>query len=157
GWKATTRCREACLIRGRELAAQPSGISQVLLAQPFGAAEDVVPRHVGGIAAGGWMPAERLSERADVMRTGAAAHTERAHIERMGGLGEIRDLEAVAGERVKRNRKRMIARNAGAARIVERLKGRLARRRAVRHRKRRNMALQGFADALEQRQHRTRS
>src|SRR6516164_6271500 len=99
------------------------------------------------------MPAERLSKRAHVMRAGAAAYPEIAYIERMGGLGEIGNLEAVAGERVERHRERMIARNAAAVPIAERLKGRLARRRSVRHRQRRDMAFHGFADAPEQRQH----
>src|ERR1700674_149744 len=102
--------RASCMsAMGVPLPAELSCVFQVLIAQALGLAEDVVLRHVGRIAAGGRMPAERLRERADMMRAGAAAHPEVTHAQRIGVLGELGDLEAIAGERVERDGERMIA------------------------------------------------
>src|SRR5262249_10748149 len=124
--------RKARVIRcGHGLAPQLSGGFQVLLAQPLGLAEDVVFRHVGRVATGGWMPAQRFGECANVMRPSAAAYSQIAHVERMGGLGELGDFETVAGERVERHGEWMIAWDAAAVPVVERLEGRLTGRGPV--------------------------
>src|SRR5687767_12707780 len=52
----------------------------IFLAQPRVVAVGVMFRHVGREAACGRAPAERLGERADVVRAGAATDSEIAHV-----------------------------------------------------------------------------
>ena len=49
------------------------GVLQVVFTQVLGAAENVMFRHIGRVTAGQWLPPKRLGERANMMRTGAAA------------------------------------------------------------------------------------
>src|SRR5258705_6855443 len=101
-------------------------------------AEDVMLRHVLGIAARRRLAAERLGHGADVVRAGTAADAEIAHAELVGLLGELGDLPAGAGEGIETGGKWLLARQAGAMRVGARLEVRLARRRAVGHRQRRD-------------------
>src|SRR5579864_2423354 len=74
------------------------------LLDPLVGAEPGMPRHVDGVAARRRMPAERLGERADVVRTGAAAHPEVADPGRVGLAAEVGDLGARTHERVESDR-----------------------------------------------------
>src|SRR5215468_4853624 len=88
-------------------ASDPFGVIGVLLPEALVRAENVVLRHVGRIAAGRRLAAKRLGHGADVMRPGTAADAEIADVERQRRLGELGDLEAVAGERIERDRERL--------------------------------------------------
>src|SRR5262249_19103516 len=68
------------------------------------AAEERVLRHVRRVLARRWTLAHRFGERADVVRSGAAADTEVANVERERLLAELGDLVSVAGEWIERDR-----------------------------------------------------
>jgi hypothetical protein len=95
-----------------------------------------------------------LGEGADVMRTGAAAHAEVADVQREGLAPELRDLEAVARERIERDGKRLAAVIVVVVLVAQRLERRLVGRRAVRHRQRGHRRLDGLPDLAQQRHHR---
>src|SRR5712691_8995357 len=107
----------------RELlrALQPRAVLGVRLAEALMRAEDVMFAHVLGVAARRRLAAERLGHGADVVRAGAAADAEIAHPELVGLLGERGDLPAVAGEGIEAGGKRLLARQAVAMRVGERL------------------------------------
>src|SRR5215469_5245183 len=136
-----------------ELAPQRLGIGEVLLAQPFRLAEDVMLRHVRRVTARRRLAAERLGQRPDMVRAGAAADAEIVDAMLIGRLAELGDLEPVAGEGIERHRKGVVVGNAVTMPVVQRLEGRLLRRRAIGHGQRRDMALHRVADALQERQH----
>src|SRR5207247_11479676 len=51
-------------------------VLEVVVTQVLVAAEEDVLRHVGRVAAGGRLAAQRLGQAPDVVRAGAAAHTQ---------------------------------------------------------------------------------
>ena len=63
-------------------------------------------------------PSERLGQAPDVVRTGAAADAEVADAELVRVPGELRDLVAVAGERIERRRERASTRDIHASRVA---------------------------------------
>src|SRR6185312_7805237 len=98
---------------------QTLGVVKVLPAQPLGAAEDVVLRHIGRVAARRRLTPQRLGKGADMVRPGAAADAEIVDAERVGRLAELGDLEAVAGKGVERDRERVVARDAAAMLVAQ--------------------------------------
>src|SRR5258708_30153868 len=83
------------------------------------AAEQIMFRHVRRVACRRRPLADGLGECADMMRAGAAANTEIVNAHAVGGGAELGDLEAIAGERVERDRKGMATGQAAAAVIGE--------------------------------------
>src|SRR5215218_4391640 len=134
-----------------------TGVCTVNGLEPLVRAEERVAAHIGAVAARRGRAAERLGDAADVVRRGAAAHAEVGHAEPRRGGGELAELEAVARERVERDRERAVAGDAVAVRVGQRLEARLGVRRAVRDGQRGDVAVAGGADALDQRQHRARA
>src|SRR5581483_2477010 len=67
-------------------------------------AEHGMQRKIGRVAACGHLTAERLGDRANVVRCAAAADAEVADAEVARAAGELRHLEACADERVERER-----------------------------------------------------
>ena len=92
---------------------------------------------------------------ADVVRPGAAAEAEVPDAELARGGAELGDLEAVAGERVERDRERP-PRGTSHSASRERLEARLLLVRAVGHRQGGDVAVDRLTDRAEQRQHRPR-
>src|SRR3546814_9537623 len=73
--------------------------------------------HVRRVAAAGHGAADGLGDGADVVRGGAAAEPDVAHVELQAGACEVRAFVAVAGEGIERGRERAIPGNTGAGRI----------------------------------------
>src|SRR5204862_49240 len=121
------------------------------LADALVGAEERVPRHVGAVAARRRMSPQALGERADVVRSRAAADAEVTDAEPIGLAPEVEDLPAGAQEGVEPDRKGALIPAAG---IGERHEGRLPGCRAIGHRQPRHVTLHGGADLLEHRQHR---
>src|SRR3546814_381631 len=121
-----------------------SGLRALDLAAPFPVAlgdggvgaEEGVLGHVRRGAAAGHGAADGLGDGADVVRGGAAAEPDVAHVELQAGACEVRAFVAVAGEGIERGRERAIPGNTGAGRIGQGLKGRLCLGGAVGHRPR---------------------
>src|SRR5215216_1703267 len=113
--------------------------------------EDRMLRHVGRVAAGRNRPAEALGHRADEVRRAAAAEADVADAEVARRGGELGQLEAVALERLERDREA-----AHAVGVLERLEVGLLGRRPVRHGLRGDVAVDRRPDPLEDRQHRAR-
>ena len=80
------------------------------------------------------MLADRFGERADVMRTCAAADAEIADVDFERLAAELGDLEPVAGERIERDGKRPRSRRTAPLRVAQRLERRLAVVRPIRYR-----------------------
>src|SRR5438552_12854610 len=97
------------------------------------------------------MLADGLGKRADVMRSGAAADTKISDVHRQRLATEIRDLEAIAGEGVERDRERPATPVAVPVRIAQRLERWLGLARAIGDRQRRNVRLHGAANLLQER------
>src|SRR5216683_7791073 len=136
GWSSGKSYIGSWAIAGISRAAAPGGPGRfaselarelpVLRLEALVGAEEGVLRHVGRIPARRRGTAERLGDGANVMRHGAATDAEIARAEFIGGLGELGDLEAVAGHGVERDGERHLAGQAIAMGIAQRLEGRLA-------------------------------
>src|SRR5262245_47184408 len=100
------------------------------------------------------MLADGFGQRADVMRAGPTTDAEVANAERERFAAEVGDLEAIAGERVERDRERPTAPVAVPVLIAQRLERRLALVRAIWHRERRHRRLHRAANLLQERHHR---
>src|SRR5579885_3119415 len=109
-------------------AVQLLGELPVARVQALRRAEHIVLRHVRRVPARGRMTTQRLRERADVMRPGAAADAEIMDAHAVGLFAELRDLVAVAGEGIERHGERPVLRDTIAGLVVQRLEGRLLRR-----------------------------
>ena len=100
------------------------------------------------------MLADRFGQRANVMRTGAAAYAQVADAHRQRVATEVGEFEPVAGERIERDRKRLVAPIAMPVTVAQRLERRLLVVRPERDRQRRHRHRHHRADLLEQRHHR---
>src|SRR5438876_9406513 len=98
------------------------------LADALVGAEERMPRHVDAVAARRRMSPQALGERADVVRSRAAADAEVTDTEPMGLAPEVEDLPAGAQEGVEPDRKGALIPAAG---IGERHEGRLPGCRAI--------------------------